>query len=127
MHIEEAFKIFKQMTKQTFVVIGALRVTDRSKTVLLLWILFVICVLCLSVILPCLFLSALWSPAEKGLTSWLYCMLCFLGRLSLSHMVSWVGCGILIVSIPDLCLLPYFKKSYPFRHILGFRAAHPSI
>ena len=31
-------------------------------------------------ILPCLFLAALWSPAEKGLISWLFCMdicLCF--------------------------------------------------
>ena len=37
-HVEEASKTFHQTTKQTFVVIGALRVTDRSKTVLLLWI-----------------------------------------------------------------------------------------
>ena len=27
--------------------------------------------------LPCLFLVALWSPAWKGLTSWLSCLLCF--------------------------------------------------
>ena len=45
--------------------------TDRSKAVLLLWMLFVICVF---VILSCLFLAALLSPAEKGLTSWLSCM-----------------------------------------------------
>ena len=30
------------------------------------------------VVLLCLFLAALWSPAGKGLTSWLSCMLCFL-------------------------------------------------
>ena len=29
-------------------------------------------------ILSCLFLTALWSPAGKGLTSWLYCVWCFL-------------------------------------------------
>ena len=33
--------------------------TDRSKAVLLLWVLFVICVSGLSVILSCLFLAAL--------------------------------------------------------------------
>ena len=35
-----------------------------SKAVLLLWILFVIYVLCL------LFFAALWSPAGNGLSSW---------------------------------------------------------
>ena len=40
---------------------------------------FVVCVVCLSiVILSCVFLAALWSPAGKGLTSWLSCMFCFL-------------------------------------------------
>ena len=29
------------------------------------------------VVLSCLFLIALWSPAGKGLTSWLLCLLCF--------------------------------------------------
>ena len=33
--------------------------TDRSKTVLLLWVLLITCVSCLSVILSCLFLAAL--------------------------------------------------------------------
>ena len=46
--------------------------TDRSKVVLLLWIIsvffFVLCLLC---ICARLFLCALWSPAGKGLTSWL--------------------------------------------------------
>ena len=31
-----------------------------------------------SVILSCLFIEALWSPAGKGLNSWLSCMWCFL-------------------------------------------------
>ena len=41
--------------------------TDRSKALLLLWI---TCVLCFSCILR-LFIAAVWSPAGKGLTSWL--------------------------------------------------------
>ena len=52
---------------------------------LLLWIIFVICV--------CLFLLASWSPAGKGLASWLSCVWCFLVFLSLSHMVPWVRFG----------------------------------
>ena len=58
-----------------------------------------------------LFIAALWSPAGKGLTSWL-----------LSVMVNCVfvtfPCGTscqvwyLIVSIPDLCRLSYFKKMW---------------
>ena len=56
-----------------------------------------------------LFICASWSPAGKGLTSWL------------SFVVSSVSChfpiGILgqvwylIVSIPDLCNLTYYVKS----------------
>ena len=55
-----------------------------------------------------LFICALWSPAWKGLTSWL------------SFVVSSVSChfpiGILgqvwylIVSIPDLCTITYFNR-----------------
>ena len=48
-------------------------------------------VLCLSVLLNRLFLAALWLPAGKGLSSWLSC---FLGFLTLCHMMSWVKCGI---------------------------------
>ena len=44
----------------------------------------------LSIILSCLLLAALWSPA----TSLLSCMICFLMILSLSHMVSCGRCGI---------------------------------
>ena len=46
--------------------------TDRSKAVLRLWIIYVISVF---LFLLCfgarLFIDALWSPAGKGLTSWL--------------------------------------------------------
>ena len=47
--------------------------TDRSKAVLLLWILFYY-VCFMFIMLSCLFLSASWSPAGKGLTSWLSCL-----------------------------------------------------
>ena len=45
--------------------------TDRSKAVLLLWIIYVSFVLCLLCICARLFICALWSPAGRGLTSWL--------------------------------------------------------
>ena len=47
-----------------------------------------LCYLCLVfVMLSRLFIAALWSPAGKGLTSWLsFVMFVF---LSLSHLVSW--------------------------------------
>ena len=37
-----------------------------------------LCFMLVHVVLSCLFLATLWSPAGKGLTSWLSCMLCFL-------------------------------------------------
>ena len=64
-------------------------------------------VLCLLCLCARLFICALWSPAGKGLTSWL-CLGCLL----------WVchfPIGILgqvwylIVSFPDLCTFPYFE------------------
>ena len=77
----------------------------------------VFCLLCLC---ARLFICALWSPAGKGLTSWL------------SIVVSTVGChfpiGILgqvwylIVSIPDLCTLTYFHK--PVRTFLISCCSH---
>ena len=45
--------------------------TDRSKAVLLLWIFYAFSVLCLLCLCVRLFICALWSPAGKGLTSWL--------------------------------------------------------
>ena len=62
-----------------------------------------------------LFIAALWSPAGKGLTSWLLFVMfncvsvtfpsCILGQV-------WY----LIVLIPDLCHLSYFvkKQTLPF-------------
>ena len=39
-----------------------------------------------------LFIAALWSPAIKGLTSWLLFVM-FIVVFLLSHVVSWVRCG----------------------------------
>ena len=42
--------------------------------------------------ISCLFVAALWSPAGKGLTSWLLLVM-FIVFLLLSHVVSWDRCG----------------------------------
>ena len=69
------------------------------------------CYLCfVFVMLSGLLIAALWSPAGKGLTSWLTCI-CdgFLGFVTFP-------CGVLgqvwylLVSISDICPLPYFVK-----------------
>ena len=55
-----------------------------------------------------LFICALWSPAGKGLTSWLSFLVpnCEFVTFSL------VSCVYLIVSITDLCTLTYFNCIY---------------
>ena len=67
--------------------------TDRSKAVLLLWIFYgffsVLCLLCLC---ARLFICALWSPAEKGLTSWLSFVVSNCEFVTFP-LVSWVRCG----------------------------------
>ena len=68
-----------------------------------------------SVMLSCLFMAALWSPAGKGLTSWLL----ELGSLVCDVFLYVVTfpCGVsgqvwyLIMSLPDLCHLPYFQNN----------------
>ena len=80
--------------------------TDHSKAMLLLWIFFVIYVLCLS----CFHVCSLWPcghllgkdwPLDSLVCDVLLCFVtipyCILGK---------VWC--LIVSIPDLCILSYF-------------------
>ena len=53
-----------------------------------------------------LFIAALWSPAGKGLISWLLLVM-FVVLLLLSHVLSqgWY----LIAWFPDLCHLSYFN------------------
>ena len=70
-----------------------------------------LCYLCLLIVMHSrLFIPALWSPAGKGLTSWL------LFVVSNCDFVTF-PCGILgqvwylIVLIPVLCLLSYFVET----------------
>ena len=49
-------------------------------------------VLCLLCLCACLFISALWSPAGKGLTSWLLVMVSKYEFVTFL-LVSWVRCG----------------------------------
>ena len=58
-----------------------------------------------------LFIAALWSPAGKGLTSWLsFVMFNCVSVTFVCGILGQVWC--LIVLIPDLCHLSYFKYSY---------------
>ena len=66
--------------------------TDCSNVVLLLWVIYVISVLCLSCFCMRLFIDALWSPAGKGLTSWLSFVMSNFVFVT-SHVIFWVRCG----------------------------------
>ena len=61
------------------------------------------------VMLSRLFTAALWSPAGKGLTSWL--LFVIINCVFVTFLCSFLGLMCyLIVSIPDLCRLSYFKS-----------------
>ena len=49
-------------------------------------------VLCLLCLCACLFICALWSPAEKGLPFWLSFVVSNCGFVTFP-LVSWVRCG----------------------------------
>ena len=66
--------------------------TDRSKVVLLLWIIYTISVLFLLCFRARLFIDALWSPAGKGLTSW-HSFVMSNYEVVTFPLVSLVGCG----------------------------------
>ena len=66
--------------------------TNRSKAVLLSWIIYVIAVLLLLWFRARLFIDDLWSPAGKGLTSWLSCVMSNCEVVTFP-LVSWVRCG----------------------------------
>ena len=90
--------------------------TDYYKTVLLLWIIYVLSILCLLQLCARLFICALWSPAGKGLTylhSFVVSNCNFVTPIGILGQV-WV----LIISIPDLCTLTYFGYTnyliYPY-------------
>ena len=57
-----------------------------------LWIFYVISVLLLLCFLARLFIDALWSPAGKGLTSWLSFLMSNCEFVTFP-LVSWVRCG----------------------------------
>ena len=64
-----------------------------SKAVLLLWIFYVFVLTCVYYVCACLFIWALWSPAGKGLTSWLSFVVSSVS-LSLSHW--YPGSGVVL-------------------------------
>ena len=51
-----------------------------------------LCFMLVCVVLSYMFLVALWSPAGKGLTSWLLFVMSNFD-FATSHVVSWVRCG----------------------------------
>ena len=57
-----------------------------------LWIFYVCSVFCLLCLCARLFICALWSPAGKGLTSWLSFVVSK-GVFVTFPLVSWVSCG----------------------------------
>ena len=64
-------------------------------------------VLCLLCVFARLFICALWSPAGKGLTSWLSFVV--YNCKFITFPIGILGqVWYLIVSIPDLCTLTYF-------------------
>ena len=65
----------------------------------------VLCLLCLCVRL---FICALWSPAGKGLTSWLSFVVSSVS-LSLSHW--YPGSGVVLDCIDSLSLQPYLLRN----------------
>ena len=68
-----------------------------------------LCYLCLVFAMRSrLFIAALWSPEEKGLTSWLLFVM-FIVILLLSHILGQVW--YLIASIPDPCCLSFLDLS----------------
>ena len=68
-----------------------------------------LCFMFVFVMLSCLFLAALWSPAGNGLASWLFCVL-FSCVMSLSHTVSRVIVHIDSWSLPSSLLLLWFAS-----------------
>ena len=88
-------------------------VTDRSKAVLLSWIINNISVLYLFCFCARLFIDALWSPAGKGLTSRLSFVISYCDFVTFPFVFWLMWC--LLVSFPDLCPLSFFvNHEYSF-------------
>ena len=86
-----------------------LRAVDCSKAVLLLWIFYVLSCLVFAMFCVRLFICALWSPAGKGLTSWLSFVVSTVS-LSLSHW--YLGSGVVLDCIDSWSLHPYLLWLY---------------
>ena len=65
-------------------------------------------VLCLLCLCARLFICALWSPAGKGLTSLLSCVVSNFEFVTFP-LVSWVGCGTLLYPLLIFASLVTFK------------------
>ena len=79
----------------------------------LLWFFSFLCSLCLC---ERLFIWAMWSPAGKGLTSWLS-FICGVKLWVCHFSIGILGqMWYLIVSIPDLCTLTYFLIYAMYHH-----------
>ena len=68
------------------------RTNDMVDMVLLLWIFYAFSVFCLLCLCTRLFICALWSPAGKGVTSWLSFVVSYCESVTFL-LVSWVRCG----------------------------------
>ena len=77
----------------------------------LLCVFSVLCLLCLS---ARLFICALWSPAGKGLISWLLFVVSYCEFVTFP-MVSWVSCGTslyrILIFAPLLTFIHRLKRS----------------
>ena len=78
----------------------------------ILFVLLAICVSCVTDILSCLFLAALWSPAGKELTSWISCDVC-----AISYNGALGKVWYLIVLILNRCLPLYIECLDDFKCI----------
>ena len=73
-------------------------------------------VLCLLCLCARLFICALWSPAGKGLTSWLSLVVSN-GEFVTFASVSWVGCGTGLYRFLIVAPLLTFTVLYIFRNL----------
>ena len=101
------------MHRETCLSLAVKYFTDRSKAVLLSWIIYVISVLCSLCLRARLFIDALWSPAGKGVTSWLSFVMSNCEVVTFS-LVFWVRCGALLYRFLIFALILTYILIYMF-------------
>ena len=74
----------------------------------------------MSVRLSCLFLTALWSPVRKGLTSCLCCVWCYFVFVTF-YIMSWVRCGIWLHWFLIVTFFFYFKHTLSWNTIYSYK------